>query len=318
MAKREILLAALEQSPAELLPLAANAAEALQGFSVREVERLSDAIAEHVRAALAAAAPALEPQVEGDMAETACSDGRVMRALETLTAAAAVARAVAIDPSLPVPASLSAVACALHDIIFDLHDPSASTLQAGIVSLCEAWWLADRPSRDELVPQTISYLLVSALHEQATTADVKRLWAWRGALGVLDYSDPSVGALKKLLLHCAIKPLVLRCAEGRKLLVHLFGLHPPFIADLHRAIRAQVRGLGGGGQGAQRGEQKEKREAGRGWGQSTAQLERRRASGRRARCGMEWGRWSRASSRNQRKCAWGGGRSGANSCFTAG
>lgn len=244
MARREVLLAAIEQSPAELLALAANAAEALQGFSAREVERLSDAIAEHVRTALVTAGPALEAQLEQDSAGAACSDGSVMGALETLTAAAAVARAVATDPSLPVPATLAAVACALHDIIFDLHDPCASTLQAGIVSLCEAWWLADRPGRDELVPQTISYLLVSALHEQATAADVKRLWAWRGALGVLDYSDPSVGALKKLLLHCAIKPLVLRCAEGRKLLVHLFGLHPPFIADLHRAIRAQVRGRG--------------------------------------------------------------------------
>lgn len=129
---------------------------------------------------------------------------------------------------------------ALHDIIFDLHDARASTLQATIVELCEAWWLSERPGRDELVPQTISYLLVSALHEAATAGDVKRLWALRGALGVLDYADPSVAALKKLLLHCLIKPLVLRCAEGRKLLVYFFGLHPPFIAELHRAIRAQI------------------------------------------------------------------------------
>jgi len=127
---------------------------------------------------------------------------------------------------------------------------------------------------------------------------------------VLDYADPSVAALKRLLLHCMIKPLVLRCAEGRKLLVYLFGeqlaarrssdvprmsrlslsalsplhpspasrpsaghlcpllflrespapaerlagerlagvapsamragLHPPFIAELHRAIKAQI------------------------------------------------------------------------------
>eukprot|EP00965_Chrysotila_dentata_P130111 4301299-Pleurochrysis_carterae.AAC.1 len=44
--------------------------------------------------------------------------------------------------------------------------------------------------------------------------------ALRSALQVLDYADESVVPLKKLLLHCAIRPLMLRCAEGRKLLVY--------------------------------------------------------------------------------------------------
>ena len=128
----------------------------------------------------------------------------------------------------------------LHDIIFDLTDPRASQLQAAIVDLCEDWYLSERAGRDDLVPQTVSYMLVRALHDLATSADVKRLYAFRSSLTVLDYADESVGPLKRLLLHCAIRPLVLRCAEGRKLVAYFFSLHPPLVAELHRAIKAQV------------------------------------------------------------------------------
>mgnify|MGYP003685475469 CR=1 FL=1 len=242
MSKREAMLEQLEASPRALQALLdEEGGEALDGLSGRELERLADALATHVRTALLGARPALLSEA----AQTE-DDQVLLDSLDTLTAAAAVAKAIVNEPGYQVPQALLAVAEALHDIIFDLQDPRASTLQASIVELCEAWWLAERPGREELVPQTISYLLVSALHEQATTADVRRLWAVRSALGVLDYADPSVSALKKLLLHCLIKPLVLRCAEGRRLLVYFFGLHPPFIADLHRAIRAQVRLRGGG------------------------------------------------------------------------
>ena len=75
----------------------------------------------------------------------------------------------------------------------------------------------------------------------ATTADIKRLYAFRSSLTVLDYADESVGPLKRLLLHCAIRPLILRCAEGRKLVAYFFSLHVPFIAELHRAVEEGLR-----------------------------------------------------------------------------
>ena len=90
------------------------------------------------------------------------------------------------------------------------------------------------------MPQTISYLLVRALQDSATAADVRRLYAFRTALTVLDYADESIMALKKLLLHCLIQPTILRNPEGRKLCVYFFGLHPPFILEMHRAIKAQI------------------------------------------------------------------------------
>ena len=57
---------------------------------------------------------------------------------------------------------------------------------------------------------------------------------------MLDYSDESTAHFKRLLLHCVIRPLVLRVAEGRKLLAYLFTLHEPFVADLHRAVKSQI------------------------------------------------------------------------------
>ena len=224
MNRAEGLLLELESSASKLVELAPTAGESLQGFSAHEVERLSEALAVHVHAALAAAAPAFDAAPEGS---SAVGGESVEGALGILAAAAAVARAIAVEPSFGIPEKLQeraapspsplrgeeprcragrarrerltapsaprpqAVAEALHDIIFDLHDPRASSLQGAIVELCESWWLAERPGRDELVPQTISYLLVSALHEAATAADVKRLWALRSVRRRASLASPA-------------------------------------------------------------------------------------------------------------------------------
>ena len=43
-------------------------------------------------------------------------------------------------------------------------------LQTEIVGLCEAWWRADLPERDRLVPHTVSFLLASSLYGTATVS----------------------------------------------------------------------------------------------------------------------------------------------------
>ena len=236
---------ALEASSTALLQpeWTALASETLQTLSAAEVERVASALLRHVDESLDAAEPAFhaaEPALQ-EGGDDAPWEGEIGSATATLTSAANLARILVADPArMPLPPSLLEASVALHDIIFDLHDARASSLQESIVDLCEAWWASERPGRDELVPQTISYLLVKVLGESASAADVKRLYAFRSALQVLDYADESIGPLKRLLLHIAIRPLVLRNPEGRKLLVYLFGLHPPFIAELHRSIKAQI------------------------------------------------------------------------------
>jgi condensin-2 complex subunit G2 len=42
------------------------------------------------------------------------------------------------------------------------------------------------------------------------------------------------------MLRCLFHPMFLRSADGKKFLVYMFGLHPPFIDTLHDAIKAQI------------------------------------------------------------------------------
>ena len=198
------MLAKLESGDvAPLLALASteSPAEEVCALSVADMEHLWRALTPIVESALEAAEPAMQP---GAGAAAEVEDESVADALQTLHAVAIVASACIADKDREAPEPLVEIATALHDIIFDLTDPRASALQAEIVDLCEAWWLGERAGRDELVPQTVSYMLVRALHELATAADVKRLYAFRSSLTVLDYADESVIPLKRLLLHLSL------------------------------------------------------------------------------------------------------------------
>ena len=235
-ASAERVVSAVEAGPEGLVALSRveDPAVALQSLPPRAYQRLWPAVAQHVAHALQQVQPALTDGGSDDV------DAQVEAGLATLHAAAILVRACAADSSRDPPADLLNVSVALHDIIFDLTDERASQLQVAVVEMCESWWLAEVAGADSLVPQMVVFLLLRALQDAASIADVKRLYACRSALKVLDYSDPSVAQLKKLLLHCVIKPQILRAAEGRKLLVFLFGLHPLFIDELHRAIKAQI------------------------------------------------------------------------------
>ena len=209
-------------------------AEAFQSFSAPELQRLWKILTSVTDQALQDAQPAMEPGLHPE------AEHLVEGAIRTLEAITTLGLEHISDVEREAPEELLDIAAALHDIIFDLVDPRASTLQSAIAQLCEAWWLGDRPGRDELVPQTATYLIIATLHERATKDDIKRLYNWRSALHVLDYNDESLTKFKKLLHHVAIKPLVLRCPEGRRLVAYLFSLDVSLIGELYRAIKAQI------------------------------------------------------------------------------
>ena len=239
------VIAALEAGPDALAslvdqPAACEMADALNRAQQQAMWQL---VARHVEVALEGAEPAMQPPEDDEEAEAAPGaeeEARVFNALKVLHGATILLKHTIADLEREAAAESLQVAETLHDIIFDLQDARASELQAAIVEMCEAWWLGERAGGDQLVPQTVSYLLVRALQDSATAADVKRLYAFRTALTVLDYADESITALKKLLLHCLIQPMILRNADGRKLMVYMFGLHPPFVLEMHRAIKAQI------------------------------------------------------------------------------
>ena len=55
-------------------------------------------------------------------------------------------------------------------------------------------------------------------------ADVKRCYAMRKALALLDFDSESIADVKRLLLRAAFLPAFLRTSEGRRFLAYLFTL----------------------------------------------------------------------------------------------
>ena len=82
-----------------------------------------------------------------------------------------------------------------------------------------AWrprWAAQLPGRELLVTQTVAYLLLTLLAAPAApAARVKRLFALREALRLVDLAHPSAAALRGALAKCAMAPPVLACVEVR-------------------------------------------------------------------------------------------------------
>lgn len=57
-------------------------------------------------------------------------------------------------------------------------------------------WTLELPGREHIVPQTFSFLLMKSLHEEVTAASVKRVYALRDALLVLDLDSEESNSLK--------------------------------------------------------------------------------------------------------------------------
>mmetsp|Transcript_50826 Transcript_50826/g.99634 ORF Transcript_50826/g.99634 Transcript_50826/m.99634 type:complete len:1179 (-) Transcript_50826:273-3809(-) len=135
------------------------------------------------------------------------------------------------------PAGLYETVQLLHDVIFTIDN---SKLQNKISMLCELWWKNDLPNKENLAPQTITYLLFRSHDTSGSKADVERVFRLREALNLLDFDDESIDTVKHLLLRCMISPLYLRSGEGRRFLSFLFSCHLPFVAQLHLVVKNQI------------------------------------------------------------------------------
>jgi len=74
----------------------------------------------------------------------------------------------------------------------------------------------------------------------AKASDVKRVFAFREALLVLDFEDATSASLRHILQQCAISPLFLAVGEGKRFLSYLFGLHPSLVDGLHMTIKSTL------------------------------------------------------------------------------
>lgn len=149
-----------------------------------------------------------------------------------------------------------------------------SDVQDAVAKLCCTWWQYDADQKELLVSQTLPYLLVSQrmlyptdarsavfteqkhqnrhikqfigclLQVRAVAskkpAHVKACYTMRTALELLDFDDPSIADMKRMLLHAAMSPGFLYRPEGRKFLSCLLVVHPSMVREVTAIIRNQV------------------------------------------------------------------------------
>lgn len=138
------------------------------------------------------------------------------------------------------PPSLVEVLASLHELIFDLQTVESHCVRDNVLRACESWWIQGQPEREIVVAQLIPVLVVAALEDGATVADIKRLGAVKDALMLFDVVDESFDSLRELLLRCLLSPSFLNAKEGRAFLASLFLLDSTFTADLHETIKQQI------------------------------------------------------------------------------
>ncbi|ETL28018.1 hypothetical protein L916_18530 [Phytophthora nicotianae] len=144
---------------------------------------------------------------------------------------------------------LFAVAQELHDQLLRLKGDADQVLatQEAISLLCEACWKHNFCSRaHSLVTQLLPYLIVRS-YESPPTGNlnskkhpIRRLFAIKDALPLLDFDDDSSGLLRDILLRCYIQPTFFRSPDAVPFLSFLFTLHVPFVEDINETIRNQI------------------------------------------------------------------------------
>lgn len=103
--------------------------------------------------------------------------------------------------------------------------PSLLPVKILVSKLSEIWWLNNEEGAENLMPQLITYLLMSTLGFEGHDVDIKRLYALRGAFLLLDFENSSISFIRDLIQRCFVHPSYLKVKEGQKLLSFLLNIN---------------------------------------------------------------------------------------------
>ncbi|XP_029192981.2 condensin-2 complex subunit G2-like [Acropora millepora] len=166
-----------------------------------------------------------------------CQWSALLSFLEGVTTVALCALATA-EKTAQSPAPFLETAIILHGLLMLLPE-EAKALQNNISQLCELWIVNDLSGKEELVTNTVPFVIIRSLG-RGTAADVKCVWSLRQCLLVIDFEDNSSASLKQVLHQCMIHPMYLKLEEGRRFLSFLFGLNPELSKEFHKTIKNQI------------------------------------------------------------------------------
>jgi hypothetical protein len=179
-----------------------------------------------------------------DDAEEEASRLKARECIAEFTALLVEAKDAAVDKE-----ELFAVAQELHDQLLRLRGDADQVLatQEAVALLCEACWKHNFCGRaHSLVTQLLPYLIVRSYESPSTGSfvskkhPIRRLFAVKDALPLLDFDDDSSGLLRDILLRCFIQPTFFRSPDAVPFLSFLFTLHVPFVEDMNETIRNQI------------------------------------------------------------------------------
>lgn len=114
-----------------------------------------------------------------------------------------------------------------------------SALLSQVAGLCEEWWKLKLPGRENLVSQSLPFLLSRSL-TKGKKADVRRVYSLREAFLLFDYVDESIEDLKMLLVRCVITPVYLKMDEGRKFVAFVLGLNQQLTKEALELLKSQI------------------------------------------------------------------------------
>eukprot|EP01119_Soliformovum_irregulare_P001617 TRINITY_DN11343_c0_g1_i1.p1 TRINITY_DN11343_c0_g1~~TRINITY_DN11343_c0_g1_i1.p1 ORF type:complete len:679 (-),score=214.77 TRINITY_DN11343_c0_g1_i1:86-2122(-) len=211
-----------------------NHEEYVERLSQKDFSTLSEGLLEFLKSFVEDEAIIFEDQEEDAPAEVIMSQEFV----SFLKITSAVVKAFIQDTKRKVPDALGELVSGMHDILIAVNRLKPE-LANDMSAIFEMWWIQERPGKESLAPQTISFLVYKAL-DDGKVMDVQRVHALRSTLLLIDFLDESATSLKRLLLRCLIHPNFLKNKKGQLFLVYLFGLSPPFVDELHMTIKAQV------------------------------------------------------------------------------
>ncbi|URE37109.1 Condensin II non structural maintenance of chromosomes subunit [Musa troglodytarum] len=221
------------------------------------ISRSLDAFKNSLRACSSASAAALgrssrspptkrsRPSSRAQIPEAAGAEGsddpispETLDHLRNLKAYAFVAHLCVSHPkNLFAPSVLLPSVRSLHDgLVLYEWDPA---LLSQVASLCEEWWKANLPGRENLVSQSLPFLLSSSLTE-GKKGDVRRVYALREAFLLFDYVDESIEDMKTLLVRCVITPVYLKMEEGRKFVAFMLGLNGQLMKESLVLMKSQI------------------------------------------------------------------------------
>ncbi|KAK7482349.1 hypothetical protein BaRGS_00026368, partial [Batillaria attramentaria] len=177
--------------------------------------------------------------LDTDEADAGDNDGKQKQHFTFLECVVTMATATIHQKNISIPQALIDTAAILHGVLPSLPE-EADGVKCRLAQLFEAWWRLKLEGWEDVIPNTILYLLERSLRPKAAAVDVKAVWRLHSVLPLISFDVGSATELRNLLGQCCSSFQFLKTDEGRRFLGYVFTLNTSLVDCLHKAIKNQI------------------------------------------------------------------------------